>query len=151
MTKEWKYTGEITSKERNKNSLLKESDIEFETVKEDKEESFNYFKLIKTRLFEKNFDNFVLPVEKKEKITEIEEYEEKTDISKEEMTELFKEIVEEINKESEVNDVYCNLVIDDKIKEVKNKEIKAKSINREKESMRILKRYKNVKIIKNDK
>ncbi|KCZ76703.1 hypothetical protein H311_02294 [Anncaliia algerae PRA109] len=150
---EWKYSGEVTSRERSKNSLLKDNTIEFEKIQDITKESFNYVKYIKTRLFEKKFDNFVTPTKKVEEIKEVVEYEEKIDMTKKEMEELFKEIVDEINEESNINDLYCNMTIESKMGDVKSEEIKKnKNYNREKESMRVLKRYKNVKIIKhNDK
>lgn len=144
--KNWRHLGEVTKKDRPVDSLLK-CDIDFDqqrphiAIAKDTEAILQ--KIVQRRLKEKDFDNFI---QKKEDVF-LQDDSEASEVSddnltKEEMTDLFWVVDNELSKMSDFGGTTIGVLKDEKVFEEKKK--KTKKID---EDVKNLKKNKNVKFL----
>lgn len=147
--KEWMYQGETTAHERPLNSLVN-CDIEFRqakaVIKQDKSEEDKMKLLVKERLRENRFDNYVFEVENGEKEPE-EEIKANNNIvmDNEEIEETLNMLNIELMKISDLNNNICEY---ETVQPMKKKNDSSKRLKKGSAVMKELKKHKNVEIIK---
>lgn len=154
--KDWRYAGEVDAKNRPINSLLPQTGVEYERAesfsKLSTKEDAKILKLLKQRIREQSFENFDYGAfcQEKEPVykTEVEEYK---DVGRDEVEKLFLDVKAELDSLANIGGVWCNTSIEvyrERPAEVLKKKEDKKMHRRDKASMRVLKKAKNVKILK---
>lgn len=153
---DWRYTGEVDARSRPLNSLVSEANIEYEKAEDVsklcKKEDTRILRLMKQRVREQNFDNFDYGafVHEKQPLCNTEVHEDK-EVDRDEIEKLFLEVKAELDVLSNIGGLWCNADI--KVYKEKPAELPAKKAGnrvhkRDKASMKVLRRAKNVKILK---
>ncbi|KAM0675305.1 u3 small nucleolar ribonucleoprotein MPP10 [Gurleya vavrai] len=148
----WQHRGEVSKKDRPTDSLLN-THILFDQsrptnpIQKDTETLLK--NIVKRRLKEKNFDNFI---EKKkdlflEDIEEIQESEESDEMTKEEMVKLFWNIDSELAKMCDFGNQTSFGVVENDKKMFEEKKEKRKRNKKEENIVKELKKNKNVKFL----
>lgn len=155
--RDWRFMGEVDARSRPRNSLAASVPVEYEKArcagglssKEDKE----ILKLLKERVRERRFDNFEYSVIKKEEAQPEDAVEHKDagqEMERDQLEKLFLEIKNELDVLTNVCGVWhCSDIRMYEEKHVVPEEKEPRrSRGRDTKSMRVLKKAKNVKILK---